>query len=150
VLSWKGAAIQRLLEHGSGGTIIVESRYQETAGGDCNRLGTLVCMSSDLEIGDGAKIKCIKCNYESRVKVVNKSSLQSKPPSRVSLTRDSINIPSAETCRSYPLPLLSRLIEPCLKVDALSSDLSACASHTGALANCCQDLSWYFYECRTV
>jgi hypothetical protein len=38
-----------------------------------------------MEIGDGA---IIKRNYELSVKVVNKSNLQSKTPSRVTHTRD--------------------------------------------------------------
>jgi hypothetical protein len=57
-----------------------------------NRLRILVCVcNSDLksaEISDGA---VINCNYELCVKVVNKSNIQSKTPSRISLTRDNIN-----------------------------------------------------------
>jgi hypothetical protein len=35
-LSWKGAAIQRGLDPGSRGIIIVRNCYQETISGDCN------------------------------------------------------------------------------------------------------------------
>jgi hypothetical protein len=40
-----------------------------------------------VEISDGA---IIKCNHESGVKVVNKSSLQTKAPSTVTPTRDNM------------------------------------------------------------
>jgi hypothetical protein len=59
------------------------SRYQETSSGDCNRLRILVCV----KISDGA---IIKCNYEVCVKMVNKSNIQSKPQSRVTLTRENM------------------------------------------------------------
>jgi hypothetical protein len=89
VFSWKGAAIQSGLEHGSRGIAIVRSRYQantieDTAG--WKRLG--VCESDlwSVEIRDGA---VIKCNYEF-VTVVNKSNSQSKTPSKVTPSRNSI------------------------------------------------------------
>jgi hypothetical protein len=45
--SWNGTAVQRELEPGSRGIVIVRSRYLEMASGDCNRLRTLV-RKSDL------------------------------------------------------------------------------------------------------
>jgi hypothetical protein len=57
------------------GTFAVWCRYQATASGDGNRLRTLVC----------AWQWSVSCSHESYVKVVNKSNLQSKTPSRVIL-----------------------------------------------------------------
>jgi hypothetical protein len=48
-----------------------------------------------VEISD---VAIIKCSHELRVKVVNKSNIRSKTPSRVTLTRDSINY---RTRRNY-------------------------------------------------
>jgi hypothetical protein len=54
------------------------------AGGNCNRLRTLVTGKS-VEISDCARIKY---NYELCLEVVNKTNIQSKTPSGVTHTSD--------------------------------------------------------------
>jgi hypothetical protein len=66
--SWKGAAVQRGLKHGSREIAIVRSRYQATTSEDTAGWKRLSVCDSDLyivEVIDGA---VIKCNYQSCVK----------------------------------------------------------------------------------
>jgi hypothetical protein len=88
IYSLKGAAIQRGLEHVRRGIDIVRSHYEETSN---SRLRThvcvCVCVCEREKINDGT---IIKYKHELFVKVVNKSNIQSKTPSRVALTHDKI------------------------------------------------------------
>jgi hypothetical protein len=90
--SWKGAAFLRGLEDGSRRIAIVRSLYQDTSSEDTASWKRLSLCCSDLqsvEISDGA---IIKCNDGVCVKVVNKSNIQSKTPSRVTPTRDNMKL----------------------------------------------------------
>jgi hypothetical protein len=69
--SWKRAAVQNGLEHGSRRICIVRDRYQETSSEDTVSWRFVKCV----EISDGSMIKW---NYELCVKVVGKSNIEFK------------------------------------------------------------------------
>jgi hypothetical protein len=84
--SGKGAAVQTGLQPGSRGLASVGSRYQAKTSKDtavCKRLRVCDTDLYSMKISDGA---IIGCSYELCVKVINKSNIQSKTPSRVTHT----------------------------------------------------------------
>jgi hypothetical protein len=70
-----GAIVQRGLQPGSGGIAIVRNRYLAITSEDTVGSKDLACDLRSVEMGDGA---IINCSYESCVKVVNKSNMQSQ------------------------------------------------------------------------
>jgi hypothetical protein len=85
--SLKGAAVQRGLEHGSRGIAIVRSRCTQLLMNILRAVKDLTCDLYSVEFSGGV---VIKCNYGLCIKVVNKSSIQSNTPSRVTHLHDSI------------------------------------------------------------
>jgi hypothetical protein len=79
----KRAAIQSGTgEPGSRGTATVRNSKQETTSGDSSRLKPLVCALVICKLWSMSIGTIIKRNYELCDKVVNKSNIQSKNPSR--------------------------------------------------------------------